>query len=132
VNPLDMLIGPAPALLLRTFPESSDAPEVNMAGLALDVVGVILGAIGITVVVVVGLAELAERRRVERARIADCVAQTLAIRVRQHAAAATRRLQHSSPVAAPTVGVQQRKERRSWPGRSCRKPLSRPRWEGPR
>jgi hypothetical protein len=60
--------------------------------------------------------------------------EPLAVRAQAklRAAAATRRLQNSSPFAAPTLGAQYRKERRSWPGRSCRKHLPRPRWEGTR
>ncbi len=89
VNPLDTLIGPAPALLM-TAPESPDrsggVPEMSVfvAGVA----GAVLTGLVVLVVVVVGLHRWVDGRRIERMGRAEADQRVSALPVGQQAPAA--------------------------------------------
>lgn len=88
MNPLSLLTGPAPALLLLASQESSGDPEVSTFGPILSVVGILFGAVLLVIAVAVGARTWTEHRRLKRARIADIAAHVVAIRARHEATAA--------------------------------------------
>ncbi|GAB3448744.1 hypothetical protein [Actinophytocola sediminis] len=117
MNPLSLLTGPAPALLLLASPESSSDPEVSSLGPILGVVGVLLGVVLLVIAVAAGLSRLAEHRRMERARLADdATAPAPASRALYQNPAAAEETPELVGSSGPHPSTPLCKERRLWPG----------------